>query len=497
MVKDKIKTLPSIDNLSSDAMRYMQTVIKGKNDPIWFIENVLDVKMFPKQAEITREFYKHKYLNEKTPYYKTLVLGLGMRSGKTALGGMLAAYELFDIMTLDSPSEYYGLLKNQPIMIPVVAPSERQVTDGVFYNVANILENSEWITSWTDLQFRSEEIFSPSKHLAIKPFSSWATSGRGATSKCVILDELDLFETTTSKRGATEVYNALTKSTATLGMDGHIFALSSLMSPTSIMSTLIKKAEMDREANPTTFKTLAYKIPTWEANPHISFKQLEEEFKFDMPTLWRDYGCKPEMWNALEFPRGVNLKQFPNALLEPNCAAPNKMRVMAIDPAVRNDSFGVAVGYKTEDGKIIVDGATKFRRKDGEPIIKPSDIKNFINSMCNNLNVYALVFDVWMFPDIIEDAQLQGLITEKHIVYKEDYDLVKSLMDANKLDVVYDTELKIEFEQLEVKGGTKPRVDHPVSGGKDIADCVANVVWYLSSRESIEPVYNFTSITTF
>lgn len=497
MAKDKVRNVLNTEDMSREALEYMSTIIRGKQDPVWFIENVLETPMFPMQAEITRSFYTYKYQGLDTSRYKTLVLGLGMRSGKTALGGMMACYEFFDVCSMESPSQHYKLLKGQPIIIPVVAPSERQVTDGVFYNILNMLEQSEWVASWTDWQFRAEEVYSPSKHVSIKPFSSWANTGRGTTAKCVVFDELDLFESTTSKRGATEVYNAISKATATLGMDGHIIALSSLMSPTSIMSTLLKKAELEKINNPEGYKTLAYRLPTWEVNPHIKKEELMEEFKFDMPTFWRDYGCKPEMWNALEFPNGVNLKQFPNVLVNPEFAVPGKMRVMAIDPAVKNDSFGVAVGYRAGNDRIVIDGATKFRRVDGDPIIKPSMIRDYMNKWCPELHIYALVHDTWMFPDIIEEAQLRGIMTEQHIVKKEDYDLVKSLLDSNRLDIVYDQELKLEFEQLEIKGGAKPRVDHPLSGGKDTADCVANVVWYLENSSPVNLIDNFVSVRTY
>jgi len=490
MTKQKVTAIDAA-TMSRDSLDYITTVVRGRSDPVWFIENILNTKMFPKQAEITQAFYKHKYEGITTPYYKKLILGLGMRSGKTALGGMLACYEFFDICSLENPSEYYHLLRGQPIFIPVIAPSERQVTDGVFYNIQNMLENSEWVQSWTDWQVKTDEIISPSKHVIIKPFSSWANTGRGTTSKMVCFDEMDLFAETTSKLGAQEVYAAISKATATLGMDGHIIVLSSLMSTTSITSTLLAKAPYEPN-------TLAFKIPTWEANPYISRKQLEDEFKFDMATFWRDYGCEPGMWSGVAFPDGVQLKEMRNVLARPLVMPENhKMRVMAIDPAVKNDSFGVAVGWRDDNGVVHVDGVTKFRREDGEVIIKPSIIRNYIKQAASPLSVYALVHDTWMFPDIIEMAHDMGMVTEQHIVKKIDYDLVRSMMCEGKLEVVFDQDLKLEFEQLIIKGGNKPNVDHPLNGSKDVADCVANVVWYLTTKAPMDMNPNFLMAKTF
>lgn len=473
-MRDKVN-IPNADSLSNEALDYMNVIMRSKNDPVYFVDKVLGQKMFPKQAEITREFYKHKYNNMNRPQYKRLILALGQRSGKTALGAMLGTYEMFDICLLENPSEHYGLIKNQPIFIPVVAPSEEQVLDGVFYNIANYVENSEWLMSWTDWQVRRDEIFSPSKNVSIKPFSSWATTGRGRTSKCVIFDELDMFEDTTSKRGGSEVYTALDRSTATLGMDGHTIALSSTKSPTGMILTLYNKARIENDKT-----TLAYRIPTWEANPHFTKESLMEEFKYDMATFWKDFGCMPQMWSGLQFPDGVQLKPIRNVLMEPiTVPAVRRPRIMAIDPAVKNDSFGVAVGYKQDD-RFVVDGAIKFTRKDGDIIIKPSFIKAYLKRVIPPLQVYMLVTDTWMYPDIIEDVTNMGLFVQQHIVKKNEYDLVKSLMSAGRLDIVEDTSLKLELEQLVIKGGMHPNVDHPLNGSKDCADCVANVVWHLN-----------------
>ncbi len=456
MTKQKL-TLLNTSTMANDTFEYMSTVIRAKNDPVFFIENILNIKMYPMQKKIVQDFYVHKYIGEPIPRYKRLVLAAGQRGGKTALASMMGVYEFFDIWTLEKPSEYYGLLKNQPIFIPVLAPSQDQVIDGVFGNMLNMVENSEWVNSWTDWVIKTEEISSPDKNIIIKPFSSWSSTGRGRTSKAVIYDELSMFEDTTSKRGATEVYSAMNKSTDTLGMDGHSIAISSLKSATCIMSNLYNMSQYEKH-------TLSFKLPTWEMNPNLTKDQLMEEFKFDMPTFWRDYGCEPSMWSGVAFPDGVQLKTMRNVLLDPIVVPEARHpRIMAIDPAVRNDSFGVAVGYKHND-RFVVDGAIKFTRKDGDVIIKPSMIKSFIIRAISPLQVYMLVTDTWMFPDIVEEVMNMGLIVKQHIVKKNEYDLVRSLMNTDKLDIVYDQDLKLQMEQLIVKGGAKPNVDHPLNG---------------------------------
>ncbi len=73
----------------------------------------------------------------------------------------------------------------------------------------------------------------------------------------------------------------------------------------------------------------------------------------------------------------------------------------------------------------------------------------------------------------------------KHIVRKAEYDAVKGMIQQGTLDVVADPILKREFEGLKIVNDLK--VDHPLQGSKDMADCVANVVWFLTEQE-YEPV---------
>ena len=153
---------------------------------------------------------------------------------------------------------------------------------------------------------------------------------------------------------------------------------------------------------------------------------------------------------------------------------------MAIDPAVRNDAFGIAVGYKDYDDTIVVDGAWRFQRMD-RAYISPKEIKQWMEDVITRLNVAVLVFDTWMYPELIEWAeQDMGLIVEKHIVTKLDYDRWRELQQVGRLRICQYDVLKMEAESLLVIN--EHRVDHPIGGSKDVADCVANVIWYLETK---------------
>lgn len=472
----------------------MKTVLKAKSDPVWFCNNVLDQPLFPEQERTLRMFYQNRY-NPSLPQMKKLIMVWGMRSGKTALASMIGAYELFDVITLDNPSKHYGLLKNQPIFLTTVATSSTLAEDGVFYNWINYIEGSEWFDTWTDIRIRDDRITCESKNVICQVLGSWATTVAGRSNRFVAFDELDLFEQATQgKRSGWEMYATLSKSTATFGNDGHIMAISSPKTSTGVIMSLYKRGLQEPH------NTVARLLPTWEANPNYTKEALMEEYKYDLATFWRDFGCQPEVAGGVQFPEGIRMSKMANVLKVPILPENNRYisRVMSIDPAVTNDSFGIACGYADGNGTIIIDGVHKFTKSEGDVYISPREVEAFIYAQIPRLHINGFVFDTWMFPNIIENLKLKfGIEAEKHIVNKEDYDRWRGMQQypdeiGHRLSIVYDEELEVEANNLVVKSlaSGKPKVDHPANFSKDMADCVANCIWYLCEKEEEEVLPN-------
>jgi hypothetical protein len=460
----------------------MRTVIKGKADPGWFVSDILGVKLFPSQDKILRDFYRDRYYGE-VEAYKKLILRAGMRSGKTALASVLGVYGLFDIITLDNPSEWYGLLRNQPIFITAVATSEKLANDGVFTNMCNIIEGSEWFNTWGDLNITNDRIAHRKKHVIAQVLSSWATTAVGRSNYMVIFDELDLFEETSGKRGAWEIYSRLRKSTDTFGRDGRVVAISSPKGANGIITQLWRIGLEEKN-------TLALTYKTWEMNPNLTEDELREEYKHDMATFWRDFACMPETAGGVEFPEGARLTRMENVLETLKPSSFPVIRAMAIDPAVKNDGFGIAVGRVDPSGGIIVDGVKKFMRREGDPYISPMEIRAFVDVAIQKLGVNYLIYDTWMFPDLIEHVKIKyGIDGVKHIVGKEDYDRWREMENnpENPVTVVYNDDLKRETDSLVItSAGSKPKVDHPFGGSKDVADCVANLIWFFTQHNVVD-----------
>ena len=479
-----VKTKINRDDFESrDGFEYASVILRMRHDPVWFIKEHLGVKPFPVQEEIIREFYRNKYNPSLNPY-KHLILALGMRSGKTALSGMLGAIEMMDICSISNPSKHYGLLKGQGIALLALATSLPQAQEGIFGNTVNLLEGSEFVQSWMDFQFKTDSIQCRDKNVFFLALGSWASTAVGRSAKAVFFDELDNFEDTTSKRGAFEVYSRVIKATDTLGSDGHTFALSSLKSPTGIMMNLCKDAEDEKRRYGELSRSLAYIRPTWEVNPNFTKEDLMREHEGNLAAFWRDFGCVPSIYNSLAFPNGVVLDPSIRNVLQnpPQSLTGQPYRIMAIDPAIKKDAFGIACGYKAPSGKIIIDGVHKFTKKDGNIMIMPSDIRNFINRTIPTLNIRVFMHDVWLYSDLIEDIIKRGIKTEQHIVTHKSYDTWLDLESSNKLSIVYNDDLRLECDKLVIIPGVKPKVDHPSTGSKDMADCCANIIEYLHNN---------------
>ncbi len=412
-------------------------------------------------------------------------------SGKTSLFGMLGAYEFFEVFSKPDPAKYYGLMPGTLISCACAAASKEQGTDGIFYWIKNNLKNSDFINDNWKIDYLADTIKCLEKDTLFRLISTNTNTGVGRTNKAVFYDELDLFEENEGGRdGAWNFYNRIGKSTVSLREYGFSFATSSPITPNGIILTLYNRSfDVDNAGNPLRPKTLAYKFPTWEFNPHLTFDELKVSYIHDMDTFWKDFGCDPSATSSLQFPFGVNLdKRTPNILADlKNIPQQDLPHVMAIDPAIKSDSFGIAIGYY--DGyqdRIIIDGVTSFKPERGS-ILSASEIRHALEGIMRRSNVSVVLFDTYMFPEMLEHFQNGlGKYTLQHIVKKEDYDRLREKMELDEVKVCYDEYLKIEMEKLEIKKlATTFKVDHPKKGSKDMADCVANVVYYISEVELV------------
>jgi len=404
-------------------------------------------------------------------------------SSKTTLTATIMAYELVEVISWASPAKHFGLMtgksgKGSTIALTCLCPSMKQAKDGVFASMRALIEGNPWFElNFPDLVFDTYQIEEPRKNVLAQVMAAKATTLAGYTNKCFIADEYDYFPDSDTQIDSEAVFTKLANSTETFKRDGKIIVLSSLKSQNGRQMALhnqFKKQEGNRLAR-------AYMYKTWEFNPTVTQEYLLETCEGDRARFYRDFANEPQMSSGLQFPEGIKLDKTILNVLDANYETLQKEikaipRVMSIDPAYKNDSFGISVGYKhinpaTEVGTVIIDGVKRFEKMgDTDATVLPSDIKNFIIHACMNLNVYAFLYDVHMYPEILEAVERDlGLEIVKHIVAKEDYDRWRELQEGlsnTKLNVVYDDNLETECNALFIKimTGGKAKVDHPWNG---------------------------------
>lgn len=424
-------------------------------------------------------------------------------SGKTVMGSKIATYEFFELATCsfnETPAEFYGLMKGQAIGINCVSAGKEQAMMGIFALMKQDLKYNEWFNQWFDISVIENKIEVRDKNIYAMVSAAKADTGAGTgtTSKAVFGDEIDLWQRTDSKSGAEIVWSKLVNSTQTLGVDGKCIAISSTQYPDGMVTRLYNAGKKERT-------TLVYDLPTWEMNPRITRESLEEEFRYRLEQFYRDFANQPNVSGGLQFPEKVKLdRSIRNVLqIDYDASIINKMKgkvsphVMAIDPAWRNDSFGIGCGYY-KNSEIVIDGVRKFQKLNSdEEYIRPSDIRNFIIPAIEALNVDTFLYDTDLTPELVEYINDElGVEVIKHIVTKEDYDRWRELQDGGfdtGLRVVYDDFLESECNQLivQVTDTGKRRTNHTSYSTKDIADTVANCIWYL---QGYEPEYKFSPL---
>jgi len=441
----------------------LREILKAQLDPLYFQQpHFLDIELYPKSQELVREFYNGDY--------RELVLVAGMRGGKTTLLSYFACYETFLALTSDLWYKYH-LAPGSPVFGILASAKEEQAKDTIYAAVKARIERSPFFDQF-EYQVRSNYILFPDQNFMIRVVCSSSATEVGRTSKFVCIDEMSRLEETVGRRSGLEVYRALSKSTMTFKQDGHRFIAGSPRHVSDMIMRLYQRGQ-------TSPYVLAAKYTTWELNPHITFDDLKDEFERDPLGAWRDYGADPSA--AIEtYYRDKSIIQFsdrPNVLAmiaEGIRPVPEPFTYMlAGDPALRHDAFGLALAHKEED-RFIVDGVYRFV-PDKE--IDPDEVKDFVLRVLDIYPVTHVVFDTWSFVHVQKAIQMKGAKVVNHIVRKADHDRVKELFYRKKLDVPRDDALRYELENLIIKPSGK--VDHPRGGSKDVADALANVIWAL------------------
>lgn len=291
------------------------------------ISDMFNTKVLYKFTE--RDYLSYLYnegrcnIGEQDHDRRELILAIGRRGGKTALSSLFASYEVYRLLNLYDPQEFYGLPPGNRIQIISVATDKDQASI-LFNNVTTHLNECDYFKPYISSNTQSHVLFRTprdidtygpnTRHLngkfvslngkaSIKvTFRPCVAKGlRGPGNIVIILDEMAHFQ---NKGGASakEVYDAVTPSAATFSakdpndntqpvgpVESRIICISSPLGKSGKFFELFEQA---MRGGPGSENKLAIQAPTWEINPTVQTDYYREKYHSDPEVFMVEHGAQ-------------------------------------------------------------------------------------------------------------------------------------------------------------------------------------------------------------
>jgi hypothetical protein len=426
---------------------------------------------------------------------RQLVLALGRRSGKTALSGIFASYELYRLLNLYNPQAYYGLPNGNRIQIISVATDKDQA--GLLYNevtthlakcgyfkpyIVNVTQG--WVNFRTPfdiekygatLRQQDGKFVSFSGKTTIRvTFKSCIAKGlRGAGNVVVILDEVAHFR---DKGGssAKDIYDAITPSVAAFSrkdpetglpaedpitgekadVEGRIILISSPLGRSGKFYELYDQAMRGGEGSE---NILAVQAPTWEVNPTIPPKYYKEKYHEDPVTFATEFGAQFSDQAVGWIERKEDLLACVESGRRPSMRARPKMpHQMGVDVGLVGgevgDGTGIAITHVEQD-RIVLDyhelwmAGTDWRETNphlgteyptpyakllaDEQRLDFDELTKWIMALCKRFHITAGLFDRWNGLPLEQSLHKRGLKQFKAEFFTRD--MTSKLYQAAKM----------------------------------------------------------------
>jgi len=325
-------------------------------------------------------------IGEQDHMRRTLILPVGRRSGKTTLSAIFASYELYRLITLGNPQEYYGLPNGNRIQIISVATDKDQA--GLLFNdVTSHLAKCEFFKAYianntqSHVNFRTPydiEKYGPSVRHENGKFTSFngksslrvtfkasVSKGlRGSGNIVIILDEMAHFQDT-GLSSAKDIYDAVTPSamafspkdpqdkTRPVGeVQSRVVCISSPLNRMGKFYDLFHFALSNAAGSE---NMLAIQAPTWEVNPTVEPTFLKEKYHEDPNVFDTEFGAEFSDRRRGWIEREQDLLDCIRPDLRPKAyGQPRSPHQMGLDVGLVNDGTTMAITH-LEGDKIILD----------------------------------------------------------------------------------------------------------------------------------------------
>lgn len=517
--------------------------------PLDDTEKSLNIRSFPfdkdgtnfTEVEYARFLRKQHRTNLKDPSIikkcMELILVCGRRSGKTFIASVISAYEAYRLIMKRDPQRYYKLPKGEIIKITNVASASDQALILARATQARIL-NSKWFVPYIegknqseirlrtkyDLERLREETLLHGKpidshySILIEAMACSSRAIRGGTVIVCLFDELAHFIDNEGNRSGDMVYEALTPSVATFGLDGKIIEISSPFIKSGvffdhyIQALGEEKNDYEGDQNKRVFQ-----VPTWEMNDKISFEFLESEKKRNPESFSYEFGAEfsTTISGFFKYPEKIDeciVREVEN-LIPVKHGMPH---YIAVDPSSNRNGYAIAMVHvedkevikidkdkkeiKTKEKVVVLDRWRVWNLRDPEfeglDYIDQEVIENYIELLLQSFKVVKIVYDQFDSSASILKFKKMGINAEKTSFSRsynmKIYNNLRTLVYEKRLELFNDKNGIAELKALqERKVGKKQfMVEAPLSGPvttDDMPDVLANAC-YIAVGEQVDKI---------
>jgi hypothetical protein len=324
---------------------------------------------------------------------RELVLAIGRRGGKTTLSGIFASYEVYKLLNLYNPQQYFGLPNGNKIQIISVATDKDQASllfNEVTSHLAKCTYFSPYIANNTlsHVNFRTPydiEKYGPTARQENGKFVSFngkatirvtfksciAKGLRGPGNIVIILDEVAHF-VDKGNSSAEQIYDAVTPSTAAYsrknpltGMpavspfDGSEAPVESriilISSPLGRSGKFYEKFDLAMRGGEGSRNLLAIQAPTWEINPTVPISYFKEKYHANPTTFMVEFGAnfsdQARGWIERESDLLACVEEGRRPVVRPVPKVPHQM---GIDVGLVNDGTAIYITH-VEQNRIVLD----------------------------------------------------------------------------------------------------------------------------------------------
>jgi len=459
-----------------------------------------------------------------------LVLICGRRSGKTFIASVISAYEAYKIILKIDPQKYYKLPQGEEIRIVNIASTTDQALI-LAKATQNRILNSKWFLPYIegknqseirlrtkrDLELFTQEIRLHGKaldthvSLKIQAMPCTARGIRGGSIIVGILDEIAHFIDNEGNRSGDQIYEALTPSVATFGLDGKIISISSPYIKAGIFYDLFLDS-IGRDGEEPDTNKIMFRIPTWEMNEDITFEYLESEKRRNPETFDSEFGAEFSSVISGFFRYPEKIDACVTRQEETANPTSNVAHYIAVDPSSSQNGYAIAMVHvehrermRLENGRekkekkaiVVLDRWKVWNLRDpefeGMQYIDEDVIHEYLNGLFQKFRVVKIVFDQFDSTSSVMKFKKAGVNAVK-TPFSRHYN---TKIFKNLRDLIYDERLDLFYHELGLKelknlqekrvGKKQFVVEAPTQGEvttDDLCDVLANATYIASGHEA-------------